>query len=143
MPVFDWHFRQTKYFGIRWFPIARVHLQDCNGVYQPIALQIDSGAVISLIPRSLADYLGLPLYSGQRVEMTSVGGGTTIAYVHSIATKFEDTPLVIRFAIADSENVPSLLGRLDVFDHFRIAFDPALKQTAIAAISSCGFGKHR
>ena len=112
-----------------WFPIATIQLEGRNGVFQPIAVQVDSGAVISLLRRSLADFLGIALSSGTRIEMSGVGGATTVAYFHSIKTKFDQDLLDVRYAIAESETVPILLGRLDVFDTFQVHFDPIQQHT--------------
>ena len=35
-----------------------------------------------------------------------------------------------KVAFADTENVPPLLGRADVFDHFRVCYDNRRKETA-------------
>ena len=129
MPVYEWQHRQTKYFGRMLFPLATIQLEGRNGVFQPIAVQVDSGAVISLLRRSLADFLGIALSSGTRIEMSGVGGATTVAYVHSIKTKFDQDLLDVRYAIAESETVPILLGRLDVFDTFQVHFDPIQQHT--------------
>ena len=130
--MFKWRRRQTAHFGPYWFPLATIQLESSNGLFVPISVQIDSGAVISLLPRSIADLLGLAIFAGRKIEVRSVGGAITVAYVHSLKARFSgETATTIRFAIADSEHVPSLLGRLDIFEHFRIDFDPTLKQTSI------------
>jgi len=135
MPVFKWRRRPTAFFGRYWIPLVTIKLESTTGQFQPVSLQVDSGAVVSLLPRSMSDLLGISIFAGRRIELRSVGGALTIAYVHSIRAKFSDEPsTAIRVAIADSEHVPSLLGRLDVFDRFQIAFDPAFKQTVVTAI---------
>ncbi len=115
-----------------WFPIAELELETSNGQFRPLALQIDSGAVVSLLRRSSADLLGVRLESGKRIELASVGDGKTGAYVHHVRTRFnEDFTRDVRFAIAETEDVPNLLGRLDVFDVLRIVFDPLNRETQV------------
>ena len=89
MPVYKWLERPTKYFGTVLVPFARVELRRTDGVFQPMALQIDSGAVISTLRRSSAKLLGLALESGRPVDLKSVGGSVTPAFVHEITTRFD------------------------------------------------------
>jgi hypothetical protein len=90
--------------------------------------------VISLLARSVADLLELDLESGRRVELGRVGGGSIVAYVHEIETGFaEQIRYPVRYAIATAEEVPNLLGRLDVFDRLQIDFDANITGTRLSA----------
>jgi hypothetical protein len=93
---------------------------------------MDSGAVVSLLRRSVADLLGLDLATGRKIDLTGVGGASTIAYVHNLQSRFDGSlTLEVPFAIADSETVPNLLGRLGVFDRLQMDFDSSLSQTTV------------
>jgi len=130
MPVYKWQQRPTKHFGEVLVPFARVELQRGDGIFQPVALQIDSGAVISTLRRSSAALLGLELESGRPIDLRSVSGGITRAFVHEITTQFDPhMTLRLPFAVMDSETVPNLLGRLGVFDRVQVHFDPTLDET--------------
>lgn len=132
MFLHKWRTLPTKYFGEVQVPFAHIQLKDSADKYHSLALQIDSGAVVSLLSRSVADLLQLELESGKRVELGSVGGATSIAYIHTIDTKFDESLWgSVRFAIAEKETVPNLLGRLDVFDNLQFDFDPSQSQTVI------------
>lgn len=134
MPVYSWRRRPTKHFGDVWVPYAEVEIQQTDGNFQAFALQIDSGAVVSLLRRSVADVLGVDLESGRRIELGSVGGGRTNAYVHEIRSRFGDgVEITVPYAIAEIENVPNLLGRCAVFDELQVDFDASLEETRIAA----------
>lgn len=134
MPVHKWHRRQTEHFGEVWAPIASIRLQSSGGSFQKLALQIDTGAVVSLLRRSVADLLGIDIASGRPLELTSVSGGKTKVYVHEILTQFDDNiVLPVPFAISSTESVPNLLGRLGVFDHLQFDFDPTLDEVRISA----------
>ncbi len=134
MPVFSWRRRTTRHFGDRWYPFAEVELQGANGQFQAFVLPIDSGAVVSLLRRSAADLLGIPLEKGRRIDLSAVGGGTTYAYVHDIPTHMEDLDvLVVPFAIAETESVPNLLGRHVIFDACQSDFDCSLQETRVTA----------
>ncbi len=135
MAVYSWRRRPTKHFGEVWVPFAQVSIQGSDGRFQAFAVQIDSGATVSLMRRSVADLLGLPFEAGERIDLTGVGGAQTTAFVHKLPTRFEDNwpPVEVRYAIAEVETVPNLLGRLDVFDRLQIDFDVSLSETRITA----------
>ncbi len=57
MPVYSWRRRPTKHFGDVWVPYAEVEIQKTDKQFQAFALQVDSGAVVSLLRRSVADVL--------------------------------------------------------------------------------------
>lgn len=135
MAVYSWRKRPTKHFGDVWVPFAHIKLQDTSGRFQALALQIDSGATVSLMRRSVADLLGIDLKSGKRIDLTGVGGASLEAYVHGLTAQLEEDwpPFEIPFAIASSESVPNLLGRLGVFDRLQVDFDASLTHTTLSA----------
>lgn len=126
MAVYKWSRRSSRHFGEIWIPLAYVELRKADGAFQAVAMQFDSGAVVSLLRRSAADLLGLDYKAGRKVSLGSVGGSSTVAYVHDVTTRFDKaTELAVPFAIVETESVPNLLGRLGVFDRFQVDFDPA------------------
>jgi hypothetical protein len=134
MAVHKWRRRDTKYFGQVWTPFAEIGIKASSGTFMPFAMQADSGAVISLLRRSAVDVLGIELQSGRKVELSAVGHGTTVAYVHGLVTRFDDGICYpVRYAISESESSPNLLGRLDVFDRLQVDFDATLDETRISA----------
>jgi len=134
MSVHKWRRRPTKHFGEVWVPFAQIEVQGADDKFQAFSLQVDSGAVVSLLRRSVADLLGLDLDSGRRIEVTSVGGGKTTAHVHELLTRFAKTiEYPVPFAIATTEHVPNLLGRLKVFDSLQVDFDGTVEETRITA----------
>jgi len=134
MAFHKWRRRPSRHFGEVWVPFAQIDLQTTDTRFQTLALQIDSGAVVSLLRQSVAELLGLDLRSGQKIDVASVGGGTMAAYVHTIHTRFAPSiAYPVRYAIADTETVPNLLGRLDVFDHLQFDFDGTFEETRVAA----------
>ena len=134
MPIHKWRKRLSKHFGEVWAPFAQVEIQCLDGSFQPLVLQLDSGAVVSLLRRSMGDLLGVDFEAGRKIEVTSVGGGQTIAYAHKLETRFGDgIAYPVPFAIATSESVPNLLGRFKVFDWLQMHFDGTLEETRVAA----------
>lgn len=130
-----WRRRPSKHFGEVWVPFVRIGLLSANGRWRSVTLQLDSGAIVSLLRRSVADLLGLRLEAGRRIDLSSIGGASTIVYVHTIQTRVDAKVIRnVRFAIAEREDVPNLLGRLDVFDYLRIVFDPVNHETQVTSV---------
>jgi len=131
MAVYGWRRLPTKHFGKVWVPLAKIELRDATGQFQAMALQIDSGATVSLLRKSVAVLLGIDLESGRHIDLSGVGGARTSAYVHSIPTRLErNSPsLTVPFAIATVETVPNLLGRLGIFDRLQVEFDASVRET--------------
>jgi hypothetical protein len=132
MAVYKWERAHSHHFGDVWVPFVHIQLQAADGRFRELKLQIDSGAVVSLLRRSAAELLGLDLETGRPVALSSVGDGGSEAFVHELQIRFDDgQSLVVPFAIASREDVPNLLGRRGVFDSLQIDFDPTLQQTQV------------
>ena len=69
MSVFRWRFLSTKHFGRQPSFLVHAELQRADGQFQPIALELDTGFLVSLLRRSAAELLGLGLEDGKRVEV--------------------------------------------------------------------------
>ena len=63
------------------------------------------------------------MYKGEYRPMMGIGKTLLPAYTHKVKIKIEETSLDVLVAFADSDEVPRLLGRTDVFKHFKITFD--------------------
>lgn len=132
MGVYSWRRRRTEHFGDVWVPFAEIELQLADGGFQAFAVQIDSGAVISLLRRSVADLLGVPLERAEKIELGAVGGNRLVVFRHELVCRIDkDATLTVPFAIAEREDVPNLLGRLGVFDTLQVNFDASLHATSI------------
>lgn len=132
MAAFSWRPRTTDNFGSVQVPFAEASLQAASGRKHRVALQVDSGAVVSLLRRSVADLLGLSFENGRELRLSAVGGSPTQARLHEIDTHIDGIELRVPYAIAETENVPNLLGRLGVFDRLQVDFDPTLQETNLS-----------
>ena len=137
MAAFAWRRRPTRHFGEQWVPFVDLNLRQANGAWQDFSLQIDTGALISVLRRSAAELLGVNLTSGDQVELGSIGGHPHRYFVHRLQAQIADlAPFTLRVAIAEVEAVPNLLGRIDVFDLLRLDFNPSMQQTRNALIGT-------
>ncbi len=73
--------------------------------------------------------LKLRLYDGEYSPIMGVGRVMLPAYLHVVKMRIGDVVFDVRAAFADSDEVPRLLGREDVFKRFRVTFDEADLQT--------------
>jgi len=126
--VFKYSSEPSKY-GIVHRPIAHVYLQSKDGPWYLFYPYVDSGADTSLFPRSDAQLLKLNLYEGNYSPIVGIGRVMIPAYVHSVKMKIGETVLNVRVAFADSDEIPRLLGRRDIFRYFKVTFDELKLQT--------------
>ena len=90
---------------------------------------MDSGADISLLTRSDCELLGLKLRGGVYRPMSGIGRVEIPAYVHEVPIRIGDEEFDVRVAFADSDEVPRVLGRSEIFKRFLITFDEANLRT--------------
>lgn len=111
----------TKNLGVVLKPFALATLFH-DGKSQEVKMLIDSGADITLIRKSRGEDLGLALPSQDEIQfLGGIAGSAPVVY-RKIEMKIEDVTFLARVAWAQAEHVPSVLGRLDVFDKFDIEF---------------------
>lgn len=115
--------------GVVHRPVALVHLESKDGAWYLFIPYVDSGADISLFSRSDASLLKLDLSRGDYRPIMGVGRVLTPAYVHVVKMKIGETLFDAKIAFADSDEVPRLLGREEVFKRFKITFDEVNLQT--------------
>jgi hypothetical protein len=78
-----------------------------------------------LFAKGDASLLGLNLYEGEYSPIVGIGKVMLPAYIHTVRMRIGETVLNVSIAFADSDEVPRLLGRTDIFKRFRITFDEA------------------
>lgn len=83
---------------------------------------IDSGADITLIPRSLGEMLGLEL-NDNIIELGGLGDNKVPVLIKKIEIKIGRYIIPLHVAWALIEEIPPLLGRKDLFTLFLISFD--------------------
>ena len=96
----------------------------CSGKkeWHAFRVYVDSGADLSLFTRDDAELLGLKLKEGKFKPIIGIGRTLVPAYIHKVEMKIGDSSLKAEAAFADSDEVPRLLGRRDIFGHFKITF---------------------
>lgn len=134
MGTFAWRRQPTRHFGEQWVPYAELSLSATGDRWRTFSLQVDTGAAISVLRRSSADVLGLDYSGGTPIELSAVGGQALRYFVHKLSARIANLgPFELRVAIAEREDVPNLLGRLDVLDRLQIDLDVSLEETRFSA----------
>lgn len=109
-------------------PIARVKLINDNKE-TTVDMYIDSGADISLIPYSVGIALGYKLEPEDKIKrIGGIGGGKISVVVKKAKMKINNQKLKIKLAWCTSENVPLILGRMDIFNKYNILFKEKQKK---------------
>lgn len=104
-------------------PVAEVILEN-RKLKVEIPMYVDSGADLSVIPFRFGKALGFK--QGVRNEIRELKGisGVGVPYVlKTVKLAMNGVRLKVRIAWALVEEVPMLLGRMDVFNRFRVVFD--------------------
>src|SRR5262249_23171892 len=129
MSIFSWRKRATKHFGEVWFATADLHLLARDGKWVRVPCQIDSGAVVTLLPASILGVLGGNPSEGMPIEVTSVGGKSTPVTLYRLNARVGNHPLInLPVTFGCHDEVPSLLGWQGVFDVLSVSFDPVARQ---------------
>lgn len=84
---------------------------------------VDTGADISVIPRDIGEALWGDITQGKYIEIQGIVPSTKlIAYIHSVKIVLGPWAFPAKVAVADSNNVPPVLGRSQALDHFLLSF---------------------
>lgn len=104
-------------------PVADVILE-ANDIKIEISMYIDSGADITMIPFRLGKALGFKQDPQDKIlEIKGVSGGGVPYIVKEVNIFLNNECFKIRLAWALIEEVPLLLGRMDIFNKFKIVFE--------------------
>jgi predicted aspartyl protease len=113
---------QTETFGEVTIPVAKIFLK---GKQEETAIDVivDTGAVISIFPKSLCDIIGLDFEKGQQSYVKTATGENIPIRIHKIKIRINKHQFQAKVAFSTIENVPYILGRLDILDKIEIKFE--------------------
>ncbi|MDI6731762.1 MAG: hypothetical protein QME05_04195 [Candidatus Margulisbacteria bacterium] len=105
-------------------PIAEVVLQ--NETFKvDVGMYIDSGADISMVTLSVGLALGFTQQAEEIKELKGIAGEGIPYIIKTISFGLPGYKFTARIGWALIDEVPLLLGRLDIFRRFKIIFDEA------------------
>ncbi|MBI2581345.1 hypothetical protein HYV85_06120 [Candidatus Woesearchaeota archaeon] len=119
---FDFKKEQSRLLGPVLRPVARITLVN-QEIEVPEHLYVDSGADLTLIPKSVGDLLGFKVSQGDSIEeIKGVGERGIPVVIKKVEMRICKKAFEARVAWALIEEVPLLLGRADVFALFNVCF---------------------
>lgn len=119
---FDFREEESTLFGPIFRPVARLILIN-NKTKLPQIFYVDSGADITLIPRSVGEILGFKVERGKQIaEIKGVGERGIPIVVKKVILQINEIKIKTKIAWSLIEEVPLLLGREDFFKFFEITF---------------------
>lgn len=124
MIIFKYRKQKSSAFGEILRPIADIMLE-FSGNKIEIPMYIDSGADITLIPFKLGKALGFQERADKIRQMRGISGAGVPYLIKEVRMYLNDKVIEARIAWSMIEDVPPLLGRMDVFPKFKILFDEA------------------
>jgi len=112
---------RSDVFGEVLIPVAKIFLRGREEI--GVDVVVDSGAVVSIFPRSLCDLIGLVFEDGKRASVRSATGEEIRIRIHRVGIRVGNFVFDARVAFSEVENIPYVLGRLDVFDEVEVRFE--------------------
>ncbi len=118
---FPYRKEESILFGTIYRPIVGFEVKTRFG-WVPILAYADSGADVTLLPKSFIDLLNIKFKEEDIKEIGGIGGARVPIVLENIELRICDRDLKAKVAIALIEDVPYLLGREGIFDCFEICF---------------------
>lgn len=110
-------------------PLAKVVME---GEF-PQWMYVDSGADITLIPFSVGKLIGLCRTRRDKLQrIFGVGRSSVPVLLKRVSMRIGSSEFDARVAWSQVEDVPLLLGRMDVFARFNITFKEKLRLTTFS-----------
>lgn len=119
---FDFREEISRIYGKILRPVAAItFINGDNEVFESV--YVDSGADVSLIPKSVGDALGFKIEEKENItEIKGIGERGVPIIIKKVRIKIGEKRFDARIAWALIEEVPLLLGREDIFNLFDISF---------------------
>lgn len=108
-------------------PVAQVRLRDpsCGATVSDVLVLVDTGADITLLPRSAVEQLGVPLLAGQQYELIGFDGSKSFAPAVLLDLLFLRRAFRGRYLLIEEER--GIMGR-DILNHVLLLLDGPQQQ---------------
>jgi len=108
-------------------PVAQVTLRNLHSgaTVSDVLLLLDTGADVTLLPRTAVEQLGVPLLAGQRYELMGFDGSKSFAPVVMLDLLFLKRAFRGRYLLIEEER--GILGR-DILNHVVLLVDGPQQQ---------------
>jgi len=99
--------------------------------YQAYTFLLDTGADFTMLPRYMADDLGISLSQCRQIPSFGIEGSALTTYVSTIHVKLAAWDFDLTCLISAKDVTPFILGRMGLFDRFSVTFDNRRKQIVL------------
>ncbi len=103
-------------------PVVQIPVQTANG-FEKNEFVVDSGAVISSLPRDWAEKTGRDLALAKRISFRGFGNTISFAYQSDMLIRLGNENVSLPVVFTESAGTRSLLGRKGFFDQYSIVFN--------------------
>ena len=126
-------YQQTlyKHFGNAINPQIELPVKTLQG-FKTLSFLIDSGAVVSALPQTLASDLGTDITRLPRITIEGFAGQKTFAYKGEFVILIGNKEVPIPVVFSENSAASNILGRIGFFDQFNIEFDADNKSIIIS-----------
>ncbi len=120
---FPYRSKISKHYGVIPDPKITIFIKTAFG-FEPLTFLVDTGADVSMLPRSWAERLGIKLKDLPSHHMLNASGKEVKVCRGEMTIKLQKNSeeLTISCTFAASDKVPPLLGRLGIFENFTLEF---------------------
>ena len=102
--------------------------------YQSYQFLFDTGADFTMLPRYMAEDIGVNTKTLPQIRSYGIEDRGINVFIGKIKVKFASEELTVRCLFSEKDTTPFLLGRIDIFTHFNIAFDNIHKKVTFTPI---------
>jgi len=111
-----------KHFGQAINPQIKLPIKTIEG-FREMEFLVDSGAVVSALPKTEAEKLGVDLLQLPRITIQGFAGQKTFAYKGEMIFKIGQEEVLVPVVFSENPQTSNILGRIGFFDQFNINFD--------------------
>jgi len=120
---FEYTEKESRIVGNILKPLIEIEIFSKNEVWYGLdEVLVDTGADITLIPKYVGEEIVDEIKSGQKASIKGISPVELIVYIHKLKIKVANKEFETKIAIADSDEVPTVLGRFEALDLFKAEF---------------------
>lgn len=120
-----------KDFGQVFEPLIKVPIFYPDKGFEPQEFLLDSGAIVSSLPREKANQLGFSLAQLPRSTFGGFGGTTSFAYRGNLKLKLGNQETTIPVVFTEAAGTKAILGRSGFFENYSIYFNSKAEKIEI------------
>lgn len=104
-------------------PQIKMKVVSNSGQEEEIEFLLDSGAVVSTLPITYTEILGIDISNSKRIVLRGFGDQRSFGYMSNMHLKIKDELVDIPVVFSEGELSKKILGRNVFFDSYTITFD--------------------